>query len=93
MSIYICLIASLLTFTLVTHANVNEPSTLAKLEQHPSKESTLGLKKISNINCAVNSKETSNAGDCRQGEVKTNSATWLFLVALIGFVLLINKRS
>ena len=42
--------------------------------------------------CAAYFKETVNANNCRAGEVPLPAASWLFLLALIGFVGLSNKR-
>ena len=42
--------------------------------------------------CAAYFKETVGANNCRAGEVPLPAASWLFLLALIGFVVLSNKR-
>jgi hypothetical protein len=46
----------------------------------------------STASCAAYFKETVNANSCRAGEVPLPAASWLFLLALIGFVGLSNKR-
>ena len=46
----------------------------------------------STASCAAYFKETVNANNCRAGEVPLPAASWLFLLALIGFVGLSNKR-
>ncbi len=42
--------------------------------------------------CTAYFKETVNVNNCRAGEVPLPAARWLFLLALIGFVGLSNKR-
>ena len=42
--------------------------------------------------CTAYFKESNNAINCRAGEVPLPAARWLFLLALIGFVGLSNKR-
>lgn len=59
--------------------NVNQ-----RVKQQKSSSST--------ASCAAYFKETVNANSCRAGEVPLPAASWLFLLALIGFVGLSNKR-
>jgi hypothetical protein len=47
---------------------------------------------LTSTSCAAYFKETVNADNCREGEVPLPAASWLFLLALIGFVGLSNKR-
>lgn len=42
--------------------------------------------------CAAYFKGTSNVNDCRDGEVPLPAATWLFILALVAFVGLSNKK-
>ncbi len=42
--------------------------------------------------CTAYFKETLNANNCRAGEVPLPAARWLFLLALVAFVGLSNKR-
>lgn len=42
-------------------------------------------------NCTSYFKGTLNAGACRDGEVPSQVAFWLFISAIVGFVLLSNK--
>jgi hypothetical protein len=51
-----------------------------------------GKEQQSTASCAAYFKESVNANNCRAGEVPLPAASWLFLLALIGFVGLSNKR-
>ena len=42
--------------------------------------------------CMAYFEDTVSANDCRAGEVPLPAASWLFLLALAGFVALSNKR-
>lgn len=42
--------------------------------------------------CTAYFKGTSNVNDCRDGEVPLPAATWLFILALVAFVGLSNKK-
>jgi len=42
--------------------------------------------------CAAYFKGTSSVNDCRDGEVPLPAATWLFVLALVAFVGLSNKK-
>jgi len=42
--------------------------------------------------CVAYFKGTVSANDCRDGEVPLPAATWLFVLALVGFVGLSNKK-
>lgn len=51
-----------------------------------------GKDQQSTASCTAYFKESVNANNCRAGEVPLPAARWLFLLALIGFVGLSNKR-
>lgn len=91
--IKVILVVSLLSFS-SAHAleNASYQSNVEVNQSDTMNPKTKELQTSTITSCAAYFKETGGANNCRSGEVPAPAASWLFLLALIGFVVLSNKR-
>lgn len=92
--ILIAIFATILTFpslVLANEANGVGANVIVVAQTAESFQPKLESKKNDVSNCTAYFAGTVNANNCRVGEVPKQAATWLFILALIAFVVLSNK--